>query len=250
MDGTREVLKAAAKTPSVKRVVYTSSQGALRTETDTPLTVTQDTWNDFAVEIATDPSKHASLPDEAKGVVTYCASKVLAEKACFEFVEKEKPCFTLNSVVPNMNLGPTIHLKQPASSSGSLKAAFIGNQKAYAMLKSMFGPMNYIDVRDDARLHLAAAIFDDVQGERIWGMAGDFNINDVLDVFAKVDPKWKDAERVEDRRDLTVYDRSRSLELLKRLGKDGFVSFEDSIRANLSGELEFELGLHCANSSS
>ncbi|KAF2172123.1 hypothetical protein M409DRAFT_62921 [Zasmidium cellare ATCC 36951] len=212
--GTREILKSAAKTPSVKRVVYTSSSGALQTTTDKPITVTQDTWNDEAVRLVQDPTLFATLPDPVKSVTTYCASKTLAEKACFEFVEQEKPHFVLNTVAPNMNIGPTIHPTQPASSSA----------------------MNYIDVRDDGRLHLAAAIFDDVQGERIWGMAGDYNFNDIIDEFAKKDPKWRDHERFEDKRDLTVYDRSRSIELLRRLGQDGFVSLADSIRDNIAGE--------------
>lgn len=233
--GTREILKSAAKTPSVKRVVYTSSSGALQITTDKPITVTQDTWNDEAVQLVQDPTLFATLPDPVKSVTTYCASKTLAEKACFEFVETEKSHFVLNTVAPNMNIGPTIHPTQPASSSGGIKASFLGNEKALALFSSM-GAMNYIDVRDDGRLHLAAAIFDDVQGERIWGMAGDYNFNDIIDEFAKKDPKWKEHERFEDKRDLMVYDRSRSIELLKRLGQDGFISLADSIRDNIAGE--------------
>lgn len=238
LSGIKEILKAAAKTPSVKRVVYTSSSGALRLSTETPYTVTQDTWNDEAVQMATKPDIYASLPDEAKGLATYCASKTLAEKACWEFVEKEKPHFTLNTVVPNMNTGPTIHPKQPASSSGALKAAFMGSEPAFALMSSL-GPQNYIDVRDTGRLHLAAAIFDDVQSERIWGVAGEYNFNDIIREFAKADPKWKDKLRADDKRDLTVYDTSRSIELLRRLGQDGFVSFADTMKANIAGEYRF-----------
>lgn len=209
--------------------------------TDTPLTVTQDTWNDFAVEMVTDPSRYATLPNEAKGPTTYCASKVLAEKACFEFLDKEKPHFTLNSVVPNFNTGPTIHPTQPASSSGGIKAGFLGKDGFFVAMMKSYGPMHYIDVRDDGRLHLAAAIFDDVKGERIWAVAGDYNFNNLMDVFGKVDPKWKDAERIEGNpRDMTTYDYSRSLELLKRLGQKGFVSFEDSIKANLSSKFQMQ----------
>lgn len=236
--GTKEILEAAAKTPSVKRVVYTSSSGALRLSTETPFTVTQDTWNHEAIQMATNPAVYATLPDEAKGLVTYCASKTLAEKACWEFVEKEKPHFTLNTVVPNMNTGPTIHPKQPASTSGAFKAAFTGNEQAFALMSSL-GSQNYIDVRDSGRLHLAAAIFDDVQGERVWGMAGEYNFNDVVKEFAKADPNWKDKQRFDDKRDLTVYDTARSIELLKRLGQDGFVSFQDTMKANIAGEHHF-----------
>ncbi|KAK4508213.1 hypothetical protein PRZ48_001951 [Zasmidium cellare] len=241
--GTNEILKAAAKTPSVTRVVYTSSTGALQTTTESPLTVTQSTWNDEAIHLVQDPATFATLPDANKSMVTYCASKTLAEKACFEFVEKEKPGFILNTVAPNMNTGPTIHPTQPASSSGGIKAAFLGNEKAFALMSSM-GPMNYIDVRDTGRLHLAAAIFSDVQGERIWGVAGDYNFNDIVREFAKKDAKWKGKETEDEKRDLTVYDRSRSVELLRRLGREGFISLEESIADNLSDESSVEANFY------
>ncbi|KAF2162618.1 hypothetical protein M409DRAFT_26860 [Zasmidium cellare ATCC 36951] len=235
LKGVREILRAASKTPSVRRVVYTSSQAALCTTTEKVLTVTQNTWNDTAVTLVTDPAQFAAVPDNAKGLITYCASKVLAEKACWEFVRQEKRHFTLNSVVPNFNTGPSIYPTQPASSSGYVKAAFLGDEKALGLL-NMLGPMNYIDVRDDGRLHLAAAVFDDVHDERIWGMAGDWNVHDMMEVFEEVDSNWKDVKRPEgNARDQTIYDRSRSVELLKRLGCDGFTSFEQSVRANLSG---------------
>lgn len=185
--------------------------------------------------LVTDPAQFAAVPDNAKGLITYCASKVLAEKACWEFIRQEKPHFTLNSVVPNFNTGPSIYPTQSASSSGLVKAAFLGNDQAMGLLH-MLGPMNYIDVRDDGRLHLAAAIFDDVHDERIWGMAGDWNVHDMMEVFEEVDSNWKDVKRPDrNARDQTIYDRSRSVELLKRLGCVGFTSFEQSIRANLSG---------------
>lgn len=196
----------------------------------------QDTWNDTAVALATDPIQFATVPDDAaKGLITYCASKVLGEKACWDYMRQQKPHFTLNTVVPNFNTGPSLHPTQPASSSGCVKAAFLENEKAIGLLH-MLGPMNYIDVRDNGRLHLAAAIFDDVMGERIWGMAGDWNVNDMMDVFEQVNSKWKAVPRLEGNvRDQTTYDRSRSVELLKRLGCDNFTGFEQSVRANISG---------------
>ncbi|CAK3972479.1 aldehyde reductase [Lecanosticta acicola] len=233
--GIQEVLKCAANTPSVKRVVYTSSQAAVRSSTETPLVVSQDTWNDQAIQMTSDRSQLTSIDEFMQGAVVYAASKTLAEKTCFEFVEREKPHFVLNTVCPNYNTGPSIHPTQPASSSGLLKLAFLGDPRPLGFL-TMMGGLNYIDVRDDASLHLAAAIFDDVKNERIWGMAGEFNYNDIIDLFGKYDPKWQKVEKIEDVRDKTVYDVSRSIELLKRLGCDGWISLEDSIRANLADE--------------
>lgn len=215
-------------------MVYTSSQGALRLHTDTPLTVSQDTWNDLAVQLATASFQHATNDHGNPGVITYCASKVLAEKACFEFIRTQKPHFTLNTVVPNFNTGPSIHPNQRSSSSSLITAAFMGDPQSLAMLKTI-PPQHYIDVRDDARLHLAAAIYDDIENERIWGVAGPFNYNDLVDVFARIDPRWKSAQRDETvLRDLTTYDLSRSMEFLRRLGCSDWINLEDSLRANVA----------------
>lgn len=235
--GAKKILQSASKTPSIKRVVYTSSQAAIVTDTSKPLTVTQNTWNDAMAEVGTDRAKFDALPEDFKGMASYAASKTLAEQACWEYMAKEKPDFTFNSVVPNFNTGPTLAPNVPASSSGLLRGAFQGSERDMGFVNAL-GPMHYIDVRDDGRLHVAAAIYEDIVGERIWGMADQYNLNDVIKVFAKKDPaKWKDAKGVDgDPRDQVVYNIPRSREILRRLGREDFVDFEESVTDSISGE--------------
>lgn len=42
-------------------------------------------------------------------VTVYAASKTLAERAAWDFIEKEKPPFDLTAILPVFNFGPYIH---------------------------------------------------------------------------------------------------------------------------------------------
>ncbi|EKG18975.1 NAD-dependent epimerase/dehydratase [Macrophomina phaseolina MS6] len=92
--GTVNALVAAAKEPSVKRFVLTSSSAsALIPKPNTPVVVTSETWNDEVVEFAyRDPPYE---PERAYPV--YAASKTLAEKEAWKFMREKKPNFTLNA---------------------------------------------------------------------------------------------------------------------------------------------------------
>jgi nucleoside-diphosphate-sugar epimerase len=88
------MLKAAAKEPSVKAVVYTSSSWAC--ETPAPNVkhhVDQTLWNDKAVEAAWAPPPYT----QERLMAVYAASKVEAEKACWKFMKDNKPAFVFNS---------------------------------------------------------------------------------------------------------------------------------------------------------
>lgn len=106
-------MRAASKQPSVKRVVLTSSSAALAPSLAVPVVLTSDMYNDEAVKLAWEGK--LSPPEQVNAV--YCASKVSAEKACWKFVEDEKPGFQFSTVVPNMNFGPVVGKGQSGSSS-------------------------------------------------------------------------------------------------------------------------------------
>ena len=52
-------------------------------------------------------------------------------------------------------------------------------------------PRYYIDVQDDARLHVATLLMKDAQNERIFGFAGLFDYGMKLAAFRKADPHRK-----------------------------------------------------------
>jgi dihydroflavonol-4-reductase len=99
IQGTLNVLKSAAKTTSVKRVVVTSSNSAIHDPIDPAESrikpINEESWNTTA--------KLGAGPGE-----TYCVSKVEAEKAAWNYVEqnKDKISFDLVVINPTMNYGP------------------------------------------------------------------------------------------------------------------------------------------------
>lgn len=125
--GTVNALQAAAQEPSVKRFVLTSSSlAALIPKPNHPVQVTAETWNDEAVELAyRDPPPYE--PERAFPV--YAASKTLAEKAAWRFMDEKKPAFTLNTVLPNINFGASLDVVNQGHPSTSALVAelFRGN---------------------------------------------------------------------------------------------------------------------------
>ena len=100
--GVLSILRSAAKSPSVKRFVLTSSSAAvLLPKQNKEFSVTADDWNQEAIDIAWAPPPYN--PDRAFPV--YAASKTEGEKALWKFVKEEKPQFVANAVLPNYNMG-------------------------------------------------------------------------------------------------------------------------------------------------
>ena len=89
--GTLSLLRAAQKSPSVKRVVLTSSMSAVITapmQRDKVLT-TED-WNDEVLErFEKDlPNDHDPILKQASYLFPYSAAKLKAERAAWEFVKE------------------------------------------------------------------------------------------------------------------------------------------------------------------
>jgi dihydroflavonol-4-reductase len=97
VDGTLRILRAASESGGVRRVVLTSSTDAIthgHDQADSRL-FTEADWSNL----------DRSAP--------YPKSKVLAEKAAWQFVENEP--FELVTVNPGLVLGPLLHAEKPTS---------------------------------------------------------------------------------------------------------------------------------------
>ncbi|KAL1853933.1 hypothetical protein Daus18300_011675 [Diaporthe australafricana] len=93
----------------------------------------------------------------------------------------------------------------------------------------------YIDVQDTGRLHVAAAIFDDVKDQRIFGFAGRFNWDQVLDILRKTAPNKKFPDNfsgASDPNEIKPVDKAE--QLLRDLGRPGWTSLEETVLANIS----------------
>jgi nucleoside-diphosphate-sugar epimerase len=98
--GTLSCLQAAAKEPSVKRFVLTSSSAAVRSlqayrGTDT---VSADEYDEQTLALSRNIP--AALPPMQKFMIAYFASKVAAEQAFWEWIKDNKPHFSANAVLP------------------------------------------------------------------------------------------------------------------------------------------------------
>ncbi|KAF2029220.1 NAD(P)-binding protein [Setomelanomma holmii] len=210
-----ELLEAAANEPSVKSVIYTSSQAAAITpKPGVSYHITADTWNEESKSAWTAPVE----PNFARGTLNYMCSKTETEQKCFKWVEEHKSSFTFNTVLPNFTWGLTTRPDMTGfmSSAAILKVLWNGS----AVPATFFPPMWFGDVEDVALLH------------RIFAMAGPYTYTGILNIFKKTCP---------DRKFLDKVDNERANELLKRLGKaNGFSTLEETIKKWITQMLEEE----------
>ncbi|KAL8777170.1 MAG: hypothetical protein Q9194_002710 [Teloschistes cf. exilis] len=180
--GTTGILKAIKKNaPSVKRVVITSSFAAVfdaKIGNRPGYTYSEKDWNPITEEEA--------IQDPISG---YRGSKTFAERAAWDYVEKEKPNFTLTVMNPPMVFGP-IHPKLQ-----TLDTLNTSNQRIRDMLLGRMtdeippGGVNvWVDVRDLALAHIRAAEREEAQNKRFFVTAGYYSNRELADDVLKVVP--------------------------------------------------------------
>lgn len=93
-----------------------------------------------------------------------------------------------------------------------------------------------VNVKDTARLHVAALLNPEVENERILAFAYPYNWNEILAILRKIQPEKKFPTDIEDEpRDLSNLDNSRGAALLKAFGRPGFTGLEETVRENVAG---------------
>lgn len=149
-DGTLRVLRAAAKA-GVKRVVMTSAAAAARP----PLSSDRISDETICADPA-DPQFDA-----------YRVSKILAERAAWDFIDKSRASTELTTILPGAVFGPILS----SDNLGSVQIIMGLLQGRPAALPRL--GFWVIDVRDLADLHLRAMTAPAAAGERFIA-AGDF----------------------------------------------------------------------------
>uniref|UniRef100_A0A8H7N2J7 NAD-dependent epimerase/dehydratase domain-containing protein n=1 Tax=Bionectria ochroleuca TaxID=29856 RepID=A0A8H7N2J7_BIOOC len=232
IQSVNQLLEAASKEPSVKRVVLTSARAACINEIPgTPYRITKDMWNDEAIEELKKPADAHS--PQVRGMLVYGAAKCLAERGAWEFVRKNKPHFIFNSVLPNVNFGK-VEAIEYLGFKGS--GCFVN-----ALDKGIpFGPVLiphqlYVNVQDTALLHLGALTLEDVQNERLMAMAGTFSWNEIIGILRRRFPERKNmvVPGEEKTLDIGEVDNGRAADVLRQMGRDGFRSLEDTLVENM-----------------
>jgi nucleoside-diphosphate-sugar epimerase len=239
VNGILRILEAAKKEPRVKSIVFTSSTAAVSLpKPGVSYLVDQNTFNDEAVEQAWKPADGPSL---MQGFIVYSAAKTTAEKKAFEWVKQHKPHFSFNTVIPPLNIGKQSSPKNTGFTStvGFLHAIFYGDPAL-----TQIPATQYVDVEDDALLHIAALTQPDVDNERIFAIAENFSWREILGILRKLYPERKFLDNVEEpEHDGCKFDpalKPRAEELLRRMGKDGFTGLEDAVRKSTELFLKYE----------
>ena len=150
VEGTLRVLKTA-KNAGVKRVVMTSNFGAVGySHKDTSQPITEENWTN---------------PNE-KGLSIYNKSKVLAEKAAWDFIHQEGGSLELSVINPMAIFGPSLNATL-SSGFGLLLKVLDGTMKAIPDIR-----LGIVDVRDVADLHIRAMLAPEAKGQRFLALAG------------------------------------------------------------------------------
>ncbi|MGH3174875.1 MAG: NAD-dependent epimerase/dehydratase family protein, partial [Streptosporangiaceae bacterium] len=147
-EGTLRVLRAA-RDAGARRVVLTSSFAAIGYTPKPSAEFTEADW--------TDPDK--------PGLAPYPRSKAIAERAAWDFMQREGGGTELTVVNPTFILGPTL-TTEISSSLQLVKAMLDGTMTV--VRRQRFG---IADVRDVADLHIRAMAVPDAAGKRFLALA-------------------------------------------------------------------------------
>ncbi|KAL1609955.1 hypothetical protein SLS60_001620 [Paraconiothyrium brasiliense] len=232
------VLSAAAKTPSITRVVYTSSSIASTFPIyDKVKVLDQSSWNDEG--IAKGWNHPADEPESLKGLYIYAALKAESEKACWKFMEEEKPNFVFNSIklkgaqLPNCNFSRVLVPSKQGAPSTIEWAKYAWTGENFEHVSKVITPQFFISTEDCALLHVAALLNPSISGERIFGFAARWNFNKLIAVFRREYPDKNFPADLQGQVDDKCEPPSeRAEEILKGIKEDGegWDSLEDKVR--------------------
>ncbi|MGO1117500.1 SDR family oxidoreductase [Rhodovibrionaceae bacterium A322] len=139
--GTLSMLRAAAGSSRIKRVIVTSSMAAVTDEPDGRV-LTEKDWNSKS-SLSRNP---------------YFYSKVRSEQAAWKFMEEEKPAFDLVVINPHMVTGPSMTADINTSNQNLID--IVSGQ--YPAVIDM--TLCIVDVRDVADAHVAAMETPEAEG--------------------------------------------------------------------------------------
>ncbi|KAL2834317.1 NAD(P)-binding protein [Aspergillus cavernicola] len=180
--GTTGILKAIkAHAPTVKRVVITSSFAAIINTARHEKVYSEKNWNPVTWEEGLNPAQ------------TYRASKTFAEKAAWDFVEKEKPNFDIATINPPLVLGPVVHYLSSLDAINTSNARIA--RIVQGLEKEAIPPTTtflWVDVRDVALAHIRAIEVPEAGAQRFFVTAGTYANKDIVDIIRDAYPELDD----------------------------------------------------------
>lgn len=182
LNGTLGILRATKRhAPCVKKVIITSSIAAVMNPFSKPSEYSEDSWNPI--------TKEQALIDPVLG---YLGSKTFAERAAWDFMQKESPNFDLATINPPAVLGPVIH---HLASWNSINTS---NQPIANLVQGMWkdeAPPTFtspwVDVRDVALAHVLALEKTEASGRRFLLHGGFLSHADYISIAQRNFPSLK-----------------------------------------------------------
>ncbi|KAL7931334.1 hypothetical protein V8C35DRAFT_329620 [Trichoderma chlorosporum] len=182
--GTTSVLEAAQKyNPSISNIVVTSSFASVLDpmQGQRPGYVYKEAdWNPITVEQA-----------NSNPVMAYLASKTFAERAVFDYVEANKPNFTVATLCPPMVYGPIVHsvanVQALNTSTGDINRLINGLEKDVP--ETSFHA--FADVRDLAEAHVLAYEKPEAAGQRYLIANSAYSYQQICDIIREKFPEQR-----------------------------------------------------------
>ncbi|BGP58484.1 hypothetical protein JCM8202_001148 [Rhodotorula sphaerocarpa] len=230
LEGTRQILRAAQKEPSVKRVVLTSSFAAVLdfNSLSPATTFSHKDWN---------PATYNLAKGSDQKPYVYCASKKIAEEEAWKIAKEPETKWQLCTICPPMIFGPPKQVIQSLDSINTSSGAVWGVVDAKEVPETSF-PV-WTDVRDIAKIHVLGATEEIAKGKRYLTVAGHFNNTQIAAVARKAFPDQ--ASRIPDAEETAGQDHFKTDSSLveKELGI-AWIPFEQSVKDTLGQIFQIE----------
>jgi NADPH-dependent methylglyoxal reductase len=184
VEGTKNILISTKKfAPQVDRVIVTSSFASIYDYTQAAkrdFVHTDKTWNPIEWEIVSDEGQ------------AYYASKKLAEREVWKFVEEEKPNFKVATVTPPYVFGTQFFDDVLSNPTLNTSAEIVNKLLSTPVDANDFQSKQVglaVDVRDVAYLHVKALQDDKLLGNRLFPSSGPFLEQSILNIMHKNFPE-------------------------------------------------------------
>lgn len=186
IEGTTQILESTYKyAPQVKRVVITASFASV-------FDLSKGVRPGY---VYSEKDFNPATYDEGKNgnaVFAYCASKTLAEKAAWNFVEEKKPRFTVSVINPPVIYGPNHHYIDNLSDLNTSSGMFYSLMNGSRTEPPPMTTWAIVDVRDVARAHKIAYEKPEAGGQRYLTTSGNFNFQQICDILREEFPELRD----------------------------------------------------------
>ncbi|KAG6917449.1 hypothetical protein DXG01_002426 [Tephrocybe rancida] len=189
VDGTLNLLETAKKEKGIRKVLYTGSIGSVIMTAKDPAkeVITSDDWNIYTEQLV------QNLDDPAIGFHIYVGSKLVAEKAAWNYVKDEKVDFSLTTLLPAVALGP-IHKDMTSPPKHDVSLGFLYDLIADPPRKTGASPAEitlFVHVYDIADLFVASLTSEEADGQRIIALGTKTSYAKVADILRKAYPDRK-----------------------------------------------------------